>query len=75
VVWQVAVNSAFGVACIGAVNLAVSFALALRTALYSREVDPGQTSGLIGSIFRRFLVGPRAFFLPPRERRSGPGHS
>jgi len=73
VMWQVAVNSAFGVACIGAVNLAVSFALALRVALYSREVDPSQTSGLIGSIFRRFLVGPRDFFLPPRDHRSGAG--
>jgi site-specific recombinase len=74
VVWQVVVNSAFGVACIGAVNLAVSFALALRTALYSREVDPNQTAGLIGSIFRRFLVGPRDFFLPPRGRNAGQGH-
>lgn len=73
VVWQIVVNSAFGVACIGAVNLAVSFALALRTALYSREVDPGQTSGLIGNIFRRFLVGPRDFFLPPREDKPGAG--
>jgi site-specific recombinase len=72
VLWTVVVNSAFGVACIGLVNLLVSFALALRVALRSRGIDASQTRGLFTSVARRFMIGPREFFLPPRTPRAKP---
>jgi site-specific recombinase len=70
VLWTAVVNSAFGVACIGLVNLVVSFSLALRVALRSRGIEAGQTRGLFTSVARRFLVGPRDFFWPPPTPRT-----
>jgi len=54
-----------GVLLVGLVNLAVSFSLALKVALRSRGITPGQTAGLWGRVLRRFLDRPRDFFWPP----------
>lgn len=58
------VVSAAGVLLIGLVNLCVSFSLALRVALRSRGIRPGQTEGLWPRVLRRFLASPRDFFWP-----------
>jgi site-specific recombinase len=58
---------ALGVALIGMTNLAVSFALALRTALRARRVEFEHWMPLLGAIWRRFRQHPRSFLLPPRE--------
>jgi site-specific recombinase len=57
-----------GVLAIGFVNLAVSFTLALRTAVRSRGIGPEQTRGLLKALGRRFLARPRDFFWPRAER-------
>lgn len=58
---------ALGIALIGLTNLAVSFALALRTALRARQVEFEHWMPLLRAIWRRFRVNPRSFLLPPRE--------
>ena len=58
---------ALGVALIGMTNLAVSFALALRTALRARRVEFEHWLPLFHTIWRRFRQHPRSFLLPPRE--------
>ncbi|MCL2831352.1 MAG: site-specific recombinase [Betaproteobacteria bacterium] len=59
--------SAAGVAAIAAMNLAVSFSLALIVALRARQVTFDQRRQLLGSLLRRLRQSPREFFLPPRE--------
>jgi site-specific recombinase len=54
-----------GVAAIGMTNLAVSFALALRTALGARRIEFGHWGALIRAIARRFRAAPRSFLMPP----------
>jgi site-specific recombinase len=56
-----------GVALIGLTNLAVSFALALRTALGARGIRFEHWMPLLKAIGRRFREQPRSFLLPPRE--------
>lgn len=63
--------SALGVALIGATNLAVSFALALRTALGARGIVFEHWTPLLGAIGRRFRAAPRSFLLPPRKASIG----
>ncbi len=63
--------AALGIALIGATNLAVSFALALRTALGARGIVFEHWMPLLGAIGRRFRGAPRSFLLPPREVASG----
>jgi site-specific recombinase len=58
--------AALGVALIGLTNLAVSFALALRTALNARGVRFEHWGALLAAIGRRFRQAPRSFLLPPR---------
>lgn len=58
--------AALGVAAIGLTNLAVSFALALRTALGARRIRFGHWGLLLRAIGRRFRQQPRSFLLPPR---------
>ena len=58
---------ALGIALIGLTNLAVSFALALRTALRARRVEFEHWTPLLGAVWRRFRHEPRSFLLPPRE--------
>ena len=56
-----------GIAAIGLTNLAVSFALALRTALGARRVQFEHWGPLLAAIWRRFRQQPRSFLLPLRE--------
>ena len=66
VAWQTVAWAALGVALIGGTNLAVSFALALRTALRARRADTPPWGTLLRALGRRLKSQPRDFFLPPR---------
>ncbi|MDR2186476.1 MAG: site-specific recombinase [Azonexus sp.] len=55
-----------GVAAIGLTNLAVSFSLALRTALGARRIRFTHWGALARAIGRRFRAEPRSFLLPRR---------
>ena len=55
------------IALIGLTNLAVSFALALRTALGARDVHFDHWGALLRAIWHRFRHQPRSFLLPPRD--------
>jgi site-specific recombinase len=55
-----------GVATIGVMNLAVSFALALNVALRSRQVSESQWKILARSVLAHLRRQPRDFFLPPK---------
>lgn len=56
-----------GVAVIGLVNLAVSFALALLVALRARRVSFAQGRALGWLVLRRFFRRPLSFIWPPRD--------
>jgi len=58
--------AALGIALIGLTNLAVSFALALRTALGARGIRFEHWGALLKAIWARFRSAPRSFVLPPR---------
>ena len=62
-----------GIALIGLTNLAVSFALALRTALGARGIEFEHWGALLEAIWQRFRQAPRSFLLPPRGAPE-PGH-
>ena len=57
--------SVLGVFLVGAVNLAVSFTLALNTALRSRGITADQTAGLGVAVLRRLANQPLTFFWAP----------
>jgi site-specific recombinase len=59
--------SALGVALIGFMNLSVSFALALWTALKARAVVFTHTPQLLRALGRRLRTEPGIFFRPPRD--------
>lgn len=68
--------AALGVAAIGLTNLAVSFALALRTALAARGIAGGESRAwgswgpwrpLFGALAQRLRRAPRSFLLPLRD--------
>ena len=59
--------AAFGIAAIGFTNLAVSFTLALRTAMRARGVQFEHGGPLLKALWRRLRQQPRSFFLPPRQ--------
>jgi len=61
---------ALGIALIGFTNLAVSFALALRTALGARRIHFDHWGPVVSAIWRRFRQQPRSFLLPPRQPAS-----
>jgi len=65
--------AALGIAAIGLTNLAVSFALALRTALRARRIEFEHWGPLLGATWRRFRQQPRSFLLPPRDAPASPG--
>lgn len=67
VVWQTLVISAIGVGLIGAINLGVSFTLALYVAMKSRKIGFGQWPLLMKSLLARLVREPRLFFLPPKK--------
>jgi site-specific recombinase len=59
--------AALGVALIGFVNLAVSFALALWVALKARGVVFTQKRELLARLWSRFRHAPMSFFVAPRR--------
>jgi len=73
---QVAVStllvSVLGVFAIGAINLVVSFSLALWVAMRSQRVRFGETPDLLGRLFVRFRRAPLSYFVPPRETVAEP---
>ena len=60
---------------IGAVNLWVSFGLALYVALRARGTRIGAFDRVLKAYARRVRERPREFLLPPREPADGPGES
>ena len=58
-----------GVALIGAVNLTVSFSLALWVALRSRGVSFTATAALLPELWQRVRTRPSRFFVPAGEHR------
>jgi site-specific recombinase len=65
--WQAILWAALGVAAIGFTNLAVSFALAMRTAMGARRISFNHWGPLLRAIGRRLRQQPRSFLLPPRS--------
>jgi site-specific recombinase len=65
--WQLAATSIAGFLAIGAVNLVVSFALALWVALRARKVHFKQGMSLVKTLGRRFLGAPIDFFIGPKN--------
>jgi len=59
--------AAFGIAAIGFTNLAVSFSLALRTAMRARGIHFEHWAPLLRVLWRRLTHRPRSFLLPPRQ--------
>ena len=64
--WQAILWGALGVALIGLINLGVSFALALRTALGARRIEFSHWGPLFGALWRHFCRQPGSYFLPSR---------
>lgn len=73
--WQVIALSAVGVLAVGAVNLWVSFSLALFVALRSRGVRFRQGTTLMKALLGHFLHKPLAFFWPPKDITPVPEHT
>jgi site-specific recombinase len=67
--WELALTSVGGFLAIGAVNLLVSFALALWVALRSRQVRFKQGMSLLRIMGRRLLGAPIDFFIGPKQSR------
>ncbi|MDP3668699.1 MAG: site-specific recombinase [Telluria sp.] len=65
--WQLAATSIAGFLGIGAVNLLVSFALALWVALRARKIHFEHGIELLKALGRRFLAAPVDFFIGPRQ--------
>jgi site-specific recombinase len=63
--WRTVLWAALGVALIGLVNLAVSFALALWVALKARGVVFRQKRELLALLWARFRAAPMSFFVAP----------
>lgn len=65
--WQTVAISTLGVLSIGAVNLLVSFSLALFVALRSRQVRFRQWPALLKALLMRFAAAPLDFFIAPKN--------
>jgi site-specific recombinase len=65
--WAEVGMAALGVALIGAVNLLVSFNLALSVALRARKIRFTRSVLLLRALGRRFLNAPIDFFIGPRD--------
>ena len=65
--WQTAAISTLGVLSIGAVNLLVSFSLALVVALRSRQVHFRLWPALLKGLLMRFVREPLNFLVPPKS--------
>ena len=67
ITWAEAGNAVLGVALIGAVNLLVSFHLALSVALRARKIQFTRSILLLRALGRRFLHAPIDFFMGPKD--------
>jgi len=56
-----------GIALIGIINLTVSFALALWTALRANGVQITHAGALLRYVTRQFIAAPLQFFYPPKK--------
>ncbi|HEY8119041.1 MAG TPA: site-specific recombinase [Methylophilaceae bacterium] len=65
--WQTLLTAAIGLTLIGALNLTVSFSLALYVAMKSRKVSFLQWRLLVTALLTRMVQEPRQFFLPPKK--------
>jgi site-specific recombinase len=65
--WQLAATSVAGFLTIGAVNLVVSFSLALWVAMRARKIRFEHGIRLARALGRRFLAAPIDFFIGPRD--------
>jgi len=65
--WELAATSLAGVLMIGAVNLVVSFGLALWVALRARKIRFNHSLQLLRALGRRFLSAPIDFFIGPKS--------
>ena len=65
--WGLAVHSLAGVLMIGAVNLVVSFGLALWVALRARKIRFNHSLRLLRALGRRFVNAPLDFFVGPKS--------
>jgi site-specific recombinase len=64
--WQMVATTIAGIALIGAVNLIVSFGLALWVALRARRIRFRHGFRLVRAIGRRFTSAPVDFFIGPK---------
>ena len=69
--WQLAATSIAGFLAIGAVNLLVSFGLALWVALRARNIHFEHGLRLLKALGRRFLAAPIDFFIGPKTLTAG----
>ncbi len=72
--WQLAATSVAGFLAIGAVNLLVSFSLALWVALRARKIRFKHGIRLMKALGRRFLAAPIDFFIGPRDDNAEPAN-
>ncbi len=68
--WELAATSVAGFLSIGAVNLLVSFALALWVALRARKIRFKRGIQLFQALGRRFIAAPIDFFIGPKDLAS-----
>ena len=67
ITWQTAIISTIGVLSVGAVNLLVSFSLALFVALRSRQARFTHWPTLLKALLMRLLAAALDFFVPPKD--------
>lgn len=65
--WTMAATSLAGVLLIGAVNLIVSFGLALWVALRARKIRFNHSLRLLKALGKRFIHAPIDFFIGPKS--------
>lgn len=72
--WEDLLWMGLAVALIGAINIGVSFALALRTAMRARGLHRGQRQGIFRALRGAFAADPARFLwkAPPPERPFSP---
>ena len=68
--WQLAATSVAGFLTIGAVNLVVSFSLALWVALRARKIRFEHGIRLLRALGLRFIAAPIDFFIGPKDLSS-----
>jgi site-specific recombinase len=77
--WQVGTATLLwgivGVVAIGAINLLVSFGLALYVAMRSQRVTFTQTMPLLGKLLQRARREPLAYLVPPRDAAAAGDHA